>query len=123
MAGPNAVTIHDDNLVTNGELSTNYYATKADVGKTKLSASVVKSLAELNPMVTVKTHEGEVTEELLSQFSVVVVTDNYDEKYLNKVGSFCHERGIGFISAGSMGLYTYCFVDFGKAHTINDKDG
>jgi len=42
LAGPNTVTICDDNLVTMGDLGTNYYADKPDVGKTKRSHSVVK---------------------------------------------------------------------------------
>jgi len=34
LAGPNTVTIADDNLVTINDLATNFYAKKSDVGKT-----------------------------------------------------------------------------------------
>jgi ubiquitin-activating enzyme E1 len=34
LAGPNTVTIADDNLVTVNDLATNFYAKKSDVGKT-----------------------------------------------------------------------------------------
>ena len=37
LAGPNAVTIADDNLVTMADLGCNFYAKKSDVGKTKRS--------------------------------------------------------------------------------------
>ena len=37
LAGPNTVTLADDNLVTMGDLGCNFYAKKSDVGKTKRS--------------------------------------------------------------------------------------
>ena len=39
------------------------------------------------------------------------------------LNDLCHKNGIGFIMAGALGLYTYCFVDFGEKHIITDKNG
>jgi len=40
LAGPNTVTLADDNLVTINDLGCNFYAKKSDVGKTKRSKCV-----------------------------------------------------------------------------------
>ena len=47
----------------------------------------------------------------------------YDYDKLVELNTFCHNNKIGFIYAGSMGLYTYCFVDYGEKFTIRDPDG
>jgi len=39
------------------------------------------------------------------------------------MNEFCHNKGIGFIHAGVLGLYAHCFLDFGEKHQITDKDG
>jgi hypothetical protein len=42
---------------------------------------------------------------------------------LTRISEFCHENGIGFITASQLGFYGFTFVDFGKAHRIFDEDG
>ncbi len=74
-------------------------------------------------MVNVNTFSGEVGPNALAGYHVCVVTECYDEKLLTNLNEFCHNKGIGFISAGVLGLYANCFVDFGESHQINDKDG
>ena len=54
---------------------------------------------------------------------VVIVTDTLDGKLLKKLGEFCHKKKIGFVVTGGLGLYGYCFVDFGEKHKITDKNG
>jgi molybdopterin/thiamine biosynthesis adenylyltransferase len=78
LAGPNTVTICDDNLVTWGDLATNFFAKEKDVGKTSRAASVLQQLKELNPMVSVNTFSGEVGPNALAGYHVCVVTESYD---------------------------------------------
>lgn len=97
----------------------------SDVGiKTRAQASVIH-LKELNQYVEVNNYEGEVNTEFLSKFDVVVFTDCYDVPSLIKFNQFCRsqEKPIGFIWNGSIGLYGWCFVDFGDSHAIFDKNG
>ena len=65
LAGPGAVTLHDDNLVTMNDLSTNFFAKEEDVGKQKRSDCVLKELKKLNPYVKVDIHHGDVNEKVL----------------------------------------------------------
>lgn len=53
----------------------------------------------------------------------MVVIDYYDKKYLTELNKACHEKNIGFILAGNLGLYGYAFVDFGENHLIFDQTG
>lgn len=59
----------------------------------------------------------------MKDFDVVVITDFYDEPKIIEFDEFCRKKKIGFIYAGALGLYTYCFVDFGNNHLIRDPDG
>jgi ubiquitin-activating enzyme E1 len=48
----------------------------------------------------------------LSDFSVVVLTDVWDLKYITEVNEAVRTKGHGFILAHSSGLYGSTFVDF-----------
>lgn len=54
---------------------------------------------------------------------MVVVLDNYNKKYLIELNKACHEKNIGFILAGNMGLYGYTFIDYGDKHRVFDPTG
>lgn len=53
----------------------------------------------------------------------MVVTDNYDQKYLVDLNNACRSKNVGFIYAGNLGLYGFTFVDFGDKHMVHDKNG
>jgi hypothetical protein len=53
----------------------------------------------------------------------VVVVDNYNKYYLQRLNQACREKNVGFILAGCLGLYGYTFVDFGNNHTVHDQTG
>ncbi len=123
LAGPNKVTICDDNLLTLNDLGTNFYAKPDQAGKVTRADSVIGELKQLNSYVNVSVHKGAVTEDVVKGYSVVIFTDFYDQEVLLGMNKFCRENGIGFIYTGSLGLYGFCFVDFGDEHTIVDKNG
>jgi ubiquitin-activating enzyme E1 len=82
-------------------------------------------LKELNTYVNVSNYEGDINEEFLEQFDVVVFTEFFHKEALIKFNNFCRNRDkpIGFIWAGSLGLYGYTFVDFGPNFTVIDPNG
>lgn len=53
----------------------------------------------------------------------MVVLDNYDREYLINLNKACHDKNIGFLYAGNLGLYGFTFVDFGENHRIIDPTG
>ena len=53
----------------------------------------------------------------------MVVLDNYDRNYIVTLGKAVHEKNLGFIYAGNLGLYGFTFVDFGEKHRIIDGTG
>lgn len=124
LAGPKSVTVHDDENTEIADLSSQFYLTEADVGKNRAEACVTK-LSELNPYVTVKATTGELTEESLKAYQVVVFTNNRSLSRLQKLADFCHSQSppIAVVIADTRGLFSNIFIDFGPEFTVNDVDG
>lgn len=124
LAGPKAVTLHDDALVEMRDLGANFNLTEADVGKRSRAQASQGKLSELNPYVTVSIHSGPITEEVLAGFTVVVFTET-DQAELIRFNEFCRARSpaIGFIAADCFGLAGSVFVDFGNEFSVFDQDG
>ncbi|NXI54570.1 UBA1 enzyme, partial [Chloroceryle aenea] len=89
-----------------------------DVGHNRAEVSQ-RVLAELNPHVAVAAHTGELSEDFLTSFQVVVLTESPLEEQLC-VGDFCHAQGICFIVADTKGLAGQLFCDFGEHFVIDD---
>lgn len=123
LAGPASVDLLDDEKVTWGDLSSNFYCTPADVGtKTRAEASITK-LRELNPYVKVNMVTGNPSDHI-PNYSIVAVTELY-----NKIddaiawNNQARAKGVGFILGQNLGAAGYLFVDFGEKFQIFDKDG
>ena len=52
-----------------------------------------------------------------------MVLDSYNRDYLIKLNKATHNKGLGFLYAGNLGLYGFTFVDFGETHRIFDATG
>ncbi|NWX17195.1 UBA1 enzyme, partial [Aegotheles bennettii] len=91
---------------------------ESDIGQNRAEASQ-RALAELNPSVTVVAHTGELSEDFLAPFQVVVLTESPLEEQL-RVGDFCHAQNICFIVADAKGLAGQLFCDFGDHFTVDD---
>mmetsp|Transcript_56417 Transcript_56417/g.156170 ORF Transcript_56417/g.156170 Transcript_56417/m.156170 type:complete len:1034 (+) Transcript_56417:90-3191(+) len=124
LAGPAAVVLHDDTLVEQRDLGSNFYLTEADVGKRPRAQACEAPLAQLNPYVKVSVHSGRLSEEVLAACSVVVLTEA-SEGDLIRHNEFCRSRSppIGFVAADCLGLAGTVFVDFGESFSCRDKDG
>jgi len=143
LAGPNTVTVYDNEPVAIQDLGTNFYLTENDIGK-KRSEVCIKHLEQLNSYVNVNAHTGELNEKFIDQYHVVVFTVDYPQKDLVRFNDYCHNRvtemevvdpkdqtkkkmkvpsPIVFMYASNNGLAGSIFCDFGPDHVVTDKDG
>ncbi|NXI69624.1 UBA7 enzyme, partial [Anseranas semipalmata] len=91
---------------------------ESDTGRNRAEASQ-RLLAELNPDVEVTVCAGELSEDFLTTFQVVVLTEWPLEEQL-RVGDICHAKGICFIVADAKGLAGQLFCDFGEHFVVHD---
>ncbi|GCB84266.1 hypothetical protein scyTo_0025002, partial [Scyliorhinus torazame] len=98
-----------------------FYLREADLSKNRAEVSQPR-LAELNTYVPVTAYTGELTEEYLQQFQVVVLTNCTLDEQL-RIGEFCHCKGIKFIIADTKGLFGQLFCDFGPEMIVLDMNG
>lgn len=120
LAGVKSLSIYDPNPVELKDLSTQFFLTEDDIGKPRGQASLAK-LAELNSYVPISIVD-ELSEETLSKFQVVVLTDVSLEEQV-KINNFTHSNNIKFITTDTRGLFGNVFVDFGQDFTIVDPTG
>uniref|UniRef100_UPI00358F0808 ubiquitin-like modifier-activating enzyme 1 isoform X2 n=1 Tax=Myxine glutinosa TaxID=7769 RepID=UPI00358F0808 len=121
LGGVKAVTVHDQGVASCADLASHFYLRMEDLGKNR--ATVTQSrLAELNSYVPVNAYSGELTEDFLTDFQVVVLTNSNMNEY-HRIGSICHSRGIKLVLADTKGLFGYLFCDFGDEFTVLDTNG
>jgi len=124
LAGPKKVVLHDDGLVTQGDLGSNFYCSPSHVGTTPRSEASIASLKELNPYVDVSIKSGEIDNAFLANFDVVVFTEGSLSKML-EFNEFCRAQtpAIGFIMSRNFGVSGNVFVDFGEKFRCFDPNG
>ncbi|XP_044943258.1 LOW QUALITY PROTEIN: ubiquitin-like modifier-activating enzyme 1 [Mustela putorius furo] len=121
LGGVKAVILHDQGTAQWADLSSQFYLREEDIGKNRAEVSQPR-LAELNSYVPVTTYTGALTEEFLSGFQVVVLTNTPLEDQL-QVGEFCHSHGIKLVVADTRGLFGQLFCDFGEEMILTDSNG
>uniref|UniRef100_A0A671Q263 E1 ubiquitin-activating enzyme n=1 Tax=Sinocyclocheilus anshuiensis TaxID=1608454 RepID=A0A671Q263_9TELE len=121
LGGVKSVTLHDQGVAEWKDLSSQFYLREEDLGKNRAEVSQPR-LAELNSYVPVTSFTGALTNEYLTKFQVVVLTNSsLDEQIC--VGDFCHSNGIKLIVADTHGLFGQLFCDFGEEMTVFDTNG
>ncbi|KAF0354769.1 ubiquitin-activating emzyme E1 [Gigaspora margarita] len=121
LAGVKSVTLYDPEPVKISDLSSQFFLHEEDIGKPR--ATVTKPrLAELNQYVPVSILEGELTNDKIRNFQVVVLTETPLKKQL-EINDFTHANGIHFISTDIRGLFGVAFVDFGPHFNVTDTTG
>ena len=137
LAGPGSVTLCDNELVEVKDLGANFFLSQESVGHPR-AAQCASKLQELNSLVKVNVHKGELSEEFVSQQDVVVFT-TFDRAELIRWNEFCRNhtavgydnRGrtvsrptpIRFISVMSAGPLGVMFTDFGPEFNVSDRTG
>ncbi|KHJ93885.1 Ubiquitin-activating enzyme e1 protein, partial [Oesophagostomum dentatum] len=115
------VTIHDTKNATWWDLSSQYYLTEDDIGKNRAAASFER-LAELNDSVNCQLIVDQLTEDLVKQYDLVILTDAPRNMQLKVAGwTRAHKRCL--LLADARGLYSYIFADFGDSFLIDDPNG
>jgi ubiquitin-activating enzyme E1 len=92
-----------------------------DIGANRADVSIEK-LKELNPYVAVKVLSGDLTDEKLAGFNVVVFTDAPIASLVEK-NELCRKNNVKFIASESRGVFGSLFCDFGVGFEVFDPDG
>ncbi|KAK9463229.1 uncharacterized protein V1516DRAFT_667212 [Lipomyces oligophaga] len=122
LAGVKSLSLWDPAPTTLQDLSSQFFLTENDIGTSRASATAPR-LAELNQYVKISViHEPELTEDIISQFQVVVLTETPIETQV-KINEYTHKNNIAFITADVRGLFAMTFNDFGEGFTIIDATG
>ncbi|XP_022428803.1 ubiquitin-like modifier-activating enzyme 7 isoform X2 [Delphinapterus leucas] len=118
LMGVGSLTLHDPHPTCWSDLSAQFFLSEQDLGRSRAEASQ-ELLAKLNGAVQVCVHTGDITEDLLLDFQVVVLTASELQEQL-KVGTICHKHGVCFLVADTRGLVGQLFCDFGEDFTVQD---
>ncbi|KAL0599887.1 Ubiquitin-like modifier-activating enzyme 7 [Plecturocebus cupreus] len=118
LMGVGGLTLHDPHPTCWSDLAAQFLLSEQDLERNRAEASQ-EVLAQLNRDVKVVIHTGDITEDLLLDFQVVVLTAAKLEEQL-KVGTLCHKHGVCFLAADTRGLVGQLFCDFGENFTVQD---
>lgn len=121
LGGVKSVTLHDETVCTEIDLSSQFYLSEADIGKNRAEASF-QQLSELNTYVPVKTYTGPLTDEFIKKFRVVVLTNSSLDEQL-RISEVTHANDIALIVADTRGVFAQVFCDFGSDFTVVDVNG
>uniref|UniRef100_A0A8C4M3X0 E1 ubiquitin-activating enzyme n=1 Tax=Equus asinus TaxID=9793 RepID=A0A8C4M3X0_EQUAS len=118
LMGVGSLTLHDPHPTCWSDLAAQFFLSKRDLERSRAEACQ-ELVAKLNGSVQVCIHTGDLTEDLLLDFQVVVLTASKLEEQL-KVGTLCHKHGVCFLVADTWGLVGQLFCDFGEDFTVQD---
>ncbi|XP_070431360.1 ubiquitin-like modifier-activating enzyme 7 isoform X5 [Equus przewalskii] len=118
LMGVGSLTLHDPHPTCWSDLAAQFFLSKRDLERSRAEACQ-ELVAKLNESVQVCIHTGDLTEDLLLDFQVVVLTASKLEEQL-KVGTLCHKHGVCFLVADTWGLVGQLFCDFGEDFTVQD---
>ena len=121
LGGVKSVTLHDTANCSISDLSSQFYLTESDIGKNR-AESCLTQLRDLNNYVSLQAYTGELTEEYLKKFRVVVLTSTSASEQ-QRISNITHENDIALIISDTRGLFAQIFCDFGKEFTVVDKNG
>eukprot|EP01130_Rhizamoeba_saxonica_P008666 TRINITY_DN3497_c0_g1_i1.p1 TRINITY_DN3497_c0_g1~~TRINITY_DN3497_c0_g1_i1.p1 ORF type:complete len:1135 (+),score=421.45 TRINITY_DN3497_c0_g1_i1:197-3406(+) len=122
LAGPGKVSVHDDTPVQIADLGANFNLREEHIGKPRAEASI-DELIVLNPYVTVNTISGEITEEVLAEYGVLIITDDVPLETLIRWNEYMRNNGKVFLLALTNGVVNTLFSDFGPEHLVTDENG
>ncbi len=118
LAGPEKVTIFDENNITTQDLCSNFYSEEKDIGSRRDVINLQK-LSELNNHVKCDYIKEGQLEDHIKEYDILIITEIMEIDNIIKLDKICHINKKGFIYCLVFGLSFYCFVDFGE-HEINN---
>ncbi|XP_063225748.1 ubiquitin-like modifier-activating enzyme 1 [Bacillus rossius redtenbacheri] len=121
LGGVKSVTLHDEKQCSILDLSSQFYLSERDIGKNRAEACL-EQLSELNMYVPTKIHTGPLTEDIIKEFKVVVLTScSLEEQF--RVSELTRANNVALIIADSRGLFSQIFCDFGESFSVLDVNG
>jgi len=121
LGGVKSVTLHDECNAEMADLSSQFYLSEDDIGKNRAVVSLNK-LAELNSYVATNASVEPLTEDFVTQFTVVVLTNSSLEEQL-RIAEITRKHNIALIIASTPGLFAQVFTDFGAKFRVFDTNG
>lgn len=121
LAGVRSVTLVDDTPTKFEDLSAQFYLDESSIGQPRAHVSVSK-LAELNPYVQVSVLSGELSEQVLKTFTVVVLIGQSLDFQIS-TADFCHANNIAVVVGDVRGVFGCVFCDFGESFIVHDNNG
>eukprot|EP00045_Choanoeca_perplexa_P013386 m.151731 g.151731 ORF g.151731 m.151731 type:complete len:1007 (-) comp16344_c0_seq1:68-3088(-) len=121
LGGVKSMTIHDPSTVEMADLSSQFFLREEDIGKNKAEVTCPR-LAELNGYVPISMHQGELTDDFVAKFQVVVLCDSSLDEQL-RVNKITHANNKALIVADTKGLFGQLFCDFGEDFVVADTNG
>lgn len=121
LCGVNALTLLDDQLVTDYDTACNLF-TKKQIGKNR-SEAAREAVQALNPMVTVKCDTSSIKDKDINFFRGfdVVIVANYDRETMVRVNNICKELKIKFFATCNWGHFGFSFTDLGPEHVYHSE--
>ncbi|KAI6187519.1 hypothetical protein M3Y98_00253000 [Aphelenchoides besseyi] len=121
LGGIRRVGLQDTRRVEWHDLSAQFYLRENQLGENRAEASFQR-LEELNDSVQCSLFTDELTEELVSQFDLTILTEQTFRKQI-EVNEWARKHRKKFISADACGLFSYSFVDLGPRFQVDDPTG
>jgi len=118
LAGPEKVTIFDNNKITIEDLGSNFFLNEKDIGCRRDEISI-KKLSELNNYVKCDYLKDDNLEIHLKEYDLLIISEIMNIDRIIELNKVCHLNKKGFIYCLVFGLSFFCFVDFGE-HIINN---
>lgn len=119
------MALKDDLLVRPTDLTSNLFLKENHVNKETRARACFPILNKINPKVQVTIQEGDLTEDYIKNFDLLIFTKFYPVKELISINKFCRnqKKPIGFVLCQAFGLHAYTLIDYGEGFKIYDKDG
>lgn len=121
LSGVKSVTLHDTAECTITDLSSQFYLSEKTIGVNRAEASF-EHLSELNNYVPTRAYTGDLDEEYLKQFRVVVLTSTSKEEQL-RIAEITRRNNVALVIGDTRGLFGQVFCDFGDNFTVYDVNG
>jgi len=121
LSGVKSVTLHDTEPVSMTDLGAQFFLRESDVGSNRATATFPRA-SELNSYVAISAETGPLTEDLIVEHSVIVLTNSSLEEQ-KRINEITHRHNIAFIVSDVRGLYAQVFNDFGPNFSCVDTTG
>lgn len=112
LSGVGSIELSDPSVVTEEDLSSQFFLSEEDLGKSKLEA-VEPRIKDMNPRVNLTINTTPIDYDYVEYFKKfqLVIANNLEAKLFSKLNTITRELNISLYSTNIHGLYGYFFSD------------